>query len=1206
MASNIKIIQINLQHCKEATAVLCGQLNQLHSGIALIQEPYLYKGGVRGLNIKGSTLIYDRSADRPRAALLATRGMEVTPLPCLTTADAVAVEVKLKVHSGVSTFVFCSAYLPYDANCLPPTQDLVSVVEYAKNNSYPMVIGCDANSHHICWGSTNSNRRGIALLEYLLTEELLIANRGNTPTFHNAIREEVIDITICDEQSNNMISNWAVSPDASLSDHSQIHFEICGLVRNIINYRNPRKTNWAKYSELLAARAQNRIARISNPIEVEMEVNSLQEDIISSYEEACPLVVWKPGLKPHWWTAEIGRLRKKARKLWNRAKQNPAYKDVFSATKRQYKYAIRTAKRQSWQAFCSSVEGASATARVHKILSRDSVDLLMVKPPGDQEVNTTNILQYLLNSHFPGCSRSDDDLAYTHLPQEDWATAREITQTERVAWAVSCFSPFKTGGTDGIFPALLQKGIEVIKHHMSRIMAACLALGYVPKQWRVARVVFIPKPGKASYKEAKSFRPISLTSVLLKTLERLVELHLKQGILVNTPIHKHQHAYQSGLSTESALHDVVRRIERSLSRRQSALGCFLDIQGAFDSVPVWVIEEAMTRRNFPTVIKTWIVFMLQSRRATSFLNDVQITVALSRGCPQGGVLSPLLWNLVVDSLLVKLNDSGLYTQGYADDICILIEGMFIPVICELMQRAVDITKDWCLHRELSVNPRKSTVVLFTNKKNIKELISPNLNGEQIPVAKEVKYLGVILDSKLLWKRHLTIKCQKAIAVLWQCRRIVSSKWGLSPKSTRWLYTSVIRPMLTYASAIWWPRTFVGSAVAELNHVQRLACLAITGTVRTAPTSALEVMLDLLPLDIYIRKEAKLTTLRLLSEGRWKRQPDSKHSDILDVVEVKFSSMPEDRIRKIHIFQQLFSTSIPSRNDWLQKGMECVPSADVTCFTDGSLVNGKAGAGVHLVLGQEIIEQSFPLGRHTSVFQAEVFAVLQCTYLLLEMNLVGMLVNIFIDSQACIRALSSVSIRSKVVKECKEALNRLCQNNRVWLFWVPGHEGFQGNEAADCLANIGSRESPIGPQPMVGIAPNVKKSVVNDWAMRKHAELWNNVQGCRQGRELMTGPEKGRTRTLVSLPRQQVRLIAGILTGHNLLNRHLAIMKLRPDGLCEGCMEEDETSSHFLCSCPCYAGIRALYLGSTQLTVDRIKEIPVRVLVAYILATKRFS
>ena len=128
----------------------------------------------------------------------------------------------------------------------------------------------------------------------------------------------------------------------------------------------------------------------------------------------------------------------------------------------------------------------------------------------------------------------------------------------------------------------------------------------------------------------------------------------------------------------------------------------------------------------------------------------------------------------------------------------------------------------------------------------------------------------------------------------------------------------------------------------------------------------------------------------------------------------------------------------------------------------------------------------------------------------------------------------------------------------------------------------------------------------DWAVRKHAERWSNVQGCRQGKGLLPGTEKGRPRVLVSLPRQQVRLITGLLTGHNLLNRHLAIMRLRLDGLCEGCMEEEETSSHFLCSCPCYMGIRAMYLGSTQIPAERIKQIPIKVLVAYILATKRFS
>ena len=172
MDFSLKIVQINLQHCKEATAVLCNQLN-IHSGLALIQEPYLYKGRVRGLNIKGSTLIYDQSAARPRTALLATKAVQVTPLPQLTTADAVAAEVELTVHGRVSRLVFCSLYLPYDVANLPPTQDLLKVVEYVKTNRLPIIIGCDANSHHICWGSTNSNKRGSALIEYLLTEELL-------------------------------------------------------------------------------------------------------------------------------------------------------------------------------------------------------------------------------------------------------------------------------------------------------------------------------------------------------------------------------------------------------------------------------------------------------------------------------------------------------------------------------------------------------------------------------------------------------------------------------------------------------------------------------------------------------------------------------------------------------------------------------------------------------------------------------------------------------------------------------------------------------------------------------------------------------------------------------------------------------------------------------------------------------------------------
>jgi hypothetical protein len=95
--------------------------------------------------------------------------------------------------------------------------------------------------------------------------------------------------------------------------------------------------------------------------------------------------------------------------------------------------------------------------------------------------------------------------------------------------------------------------------------------------WRQVKVVFIPKPGRNSYCGLRDFRPISLTSFLLKTMERLVE------ILALRPLHPNQHAYQAGKSVETALHQLVVRVEKALDQQEIALGVFLDIEGAFST-----------------------------------------------------------------------------------------------------------------------------------------------------------------------------------------------------------------------------------------------------------------------------------------------------------------------------------------------------------------------------------------------------------------------------------------------------------------------------------------------------------------------------------------------------------------------------------------------------------------------------------------------
>jgi hypothetical protein len=92
----------------------------------------------------------------------------------------------------------------------------------------------------------------------------------------------------------------------------------------------------------------------------------------------------------------------------------------------------------------------------------------------------------------------------------------------RVAWAIDSFAPYKSPGMDGIFPALLQEGREALVPYLFRIFRACLATGSVPGTWSHVKLLLIPMPGRDSYGGHKDYRPISLTSFLLKTMERQI------------------------------------------------------------------------------------------------------------------------------------------------------------------------------------------------------------------------------------------------------------------------------------------------------------------------------------------------------------------------------------------------------------------------------------------------------------------------------------------------------------------------------------------------------------------------------------------------------------------------------------------------------------------------------------------------------------
>ena len=106
-------------------------------------------------------------------------------------------------------------------------------------------------------------------------------------------------------------------------------------------------------------------------------------------------------------------------------------------------------------------------------------------------------------------------------------------------------------------------------------------------------MTIIPKPRKPCYTEAKGYRPLCLSSFLLKTLERLIDRHIRDGTLGRNPLHINQHAYQSGESTDTALNSEVSTIKKALQTQEIAFGAFLDIEGAFDRTSIESISSAL-------------------------------------------------------------------------------------------------------------------------------------------------------------------------------------------------------------------------------------------------------------------------------------------------------------------------------------------------------------------------------------------------------------------------------------------------------------------------------------------------------------------------------------------------------------------------------------------------------------------------------------
>jgi hypothetical protein len=182
---------------------------------------------------------------------------------------------------------------------------------------------------------------------------------------------------------------------------------------------------------------------------------------------------------------------------------------------------------------------------------------------------------------------------------------------------------------------------------------------------------------------------------------------------------------------------------------------------------------------------------------------------------------------------------------------------------------------WAEKEGLNISLHKTAIVPFTNKRILEGLGLLIINSKELKMLDEVQYLGVTFDSKLNWNQHLQKIIRKTQTTFAVVRRTCGRKWDLRPSMAHWLCTRVIRPSILYGALVWWPKAMQKNTKIQLGRIQRMACLAITGAMKTTPTAAMELLLYLTSFDLLIMAEARMALYRL----HILKQPDVPNTSV---------------------------------------------------------------------------------------------------------------------------------------------------------------------------------------------------------------------------------------------------------------------------------------------------------------------------------------
>jgi len=345
--------------------------------------------------------------------------------------------------------------------------------------------------------------------------------------------------------------------------------------------------------------------------------------------------------------------------------------------------------------------------------ARNPIPTTLTLPDGTTTPSAKETANALLHKFFPDDTTTSDSTQHRNIRAQVAGTKPPVTQ------AIPNFLPYevdgvigklqdrKCPGPEGIDGRIVKRIHRILPSFWTTLMNKCLLLGCFPKVWKTARVIAIPKRDKSKLHTVHGYRGISLLPIPGKCLETLVVGRLNYYLENTGQILPQQYGFTAGRSTADVIQKVIESVHRG--RKQGTKCCLLalDIAGAFDNAWHPTVLARLWEQKCPPNIYTIIKDFLLDRNAHIRLGDAVSIKNVTKGCPQGSVSGPTLWNIIISGLIETLSKApNLEIVTFADDILLMFHGPSHLAVLTTVENTLSTIEEWCNNHKLEISKKK--------------------------------------------------------------------------------------------------------------------------------------------------------------------------------------------------------------------------------------------------------------------------------------------------------------------------------------------------------------------------------------------------------------------------------------------------------------------------------------------------------------------